>query len=112
MMIGRSVETIMAEREDNPTSGEPLMTVNELAAEPGLRGATFTLHAGEILGVAALQGHGQFELFTALFGARRATGGTITVDGEQVHLDPRTTRSTRASASIWSRRIARQKASC
>src|SRR6185437_13218284 len=68
------------------TIGEPILSVDELCADPGLRGASFTLRSGEILGVAALQGHGQFELFTAMFGARRSTGGTISVNGKTVRL--------------------------
>jgi ribose transport system ATP-binding protein len=86
MMIGRSVETVMAETGPEPAVGKAVLAVDELTAEPGLRGATFTLREGEILGVAALQGHGQFELFTSLFGARRATGGTISVDGKPLRL--------------------------
>lgn len=86
MMIGRSVETAMAETGPEATIGDPVMAIDELTADPGLRGATFTLRSGEILGVAALQGHGQFELFTTLFGACRATGGTISVNGRTVRL--------------------------
>lgn len=86
MMIGRSVETAMAETGPEATIGEPVLAVDELTADPGLRGATFTLRSGEIVGVAALQGHGQFELFTTMFGARRSTGGTITVNGKPVRL--------------------------
>jgi ribose transport system ATP-binding protein len=84
LMIGQAVETAMAEHGSQATIGGPVLTVDELSADPGLRGASFTLHTGEIIGIAALQGHGQFELFTALFGARKTTGGTITVDGKEV----------------------------
>ncbi len=84
MMIGQAVENVLDERGSGATIGAPVLTVEELTADPGLRGATFTLREGEIIGIAALQGHGQFELFTALFGARKATGGTITVDSKAV----------------------------
>jgi ribose transport system ATP-binding protein len=87
MMIGRSVETVMAaDTGPSPRVGEAVLTVDELSSEPALRGASFALHSGEILGVAALQGHGQFEMFMTLFGARRSSGGSINVNGKSVRL--------------------------
>jgi ribose transport system ATP-binding protein len=82
LMIGQAVERAMDETGPKATIGDPVLTFDHLSADPGLRGASFTVRSGEIIGVAALQGHGPFELFTALFGARKVTGGTITVDGE------------------------------
>jgi ribose transport system ATP-binding protein len=86
MMIGHSVEQLTAEAISTGEAGAPVLRVNDLSSEPGLRSATLTLHEGEIVGVAALQGHGQFELFMTLFGARRASGGTIEVNGRTVRL--------------------------
>jgi ribose transport system ATP-binding protein len=57
------------------------LEVSDLSSEPGLRGASLTIRAGEVVGLAALQGNGQLELFLTLFGARRATSGTVAVDG-------------------------------
>jgi len=86
MMIGHSVEQLTAEAIGTEEAGEPVLVVNDLSSEPGLHSATLTLHAREIVGVAALQGHGQFELFMTLFGARRASGGTIEVNGRTIRL--------------------------
>ena len=47
-----------------------------------LRDATFDLYPGEVLGVVALEGQGQDELFDVLAGAERPTSGTLTVDGK------------------------------
>ena len=47
-----------------------------------LAGVSFSLSAGEILGIAALDGQGQDELFAALAGERRAEGGEISVGGK------------------------------
>ena len=52
-----------------------------------LRDATFDLHAGEILGVAGLDGQGQAELFHALFGLQRIERGEIKVEGRAVTID-------------------------
>lgn len=86
MMIGQSVETAMDRAGSAAEIGDPVLTVEGLAADPGLRSADFTLRTGEIVGIAALQGQGQFELFTTLFGARHPTGGTISVDGKPVRV--------------------------
>lgn len=52
-----------------------------------LRDASFDVHAGEIVGVAGLDGQGQAELFHALFGLQRIERGDIKVDGRKVLID-------------------------
>jgi ribose transport system ATP-binding protein len=47
-----------------------------------LAGVSFSLRAGEILGIAALEGQGQDDLFAVLAGERRAEGGEINVAGK------------------------------
>ncbi len=51
-----------------------------------IRGVSFDLHQGEILGVAALEGQGQRDLFRALVGLERIEGGRIEVAGKPVRL--------------------------
>jgi ribose transport system ATP-binding protein len=48
----------------------------------GVRGISFTLRRGEVLGLAALEGQGQDELFEALAGQRKLEGGELRVDGK------------------------------
>jgi ribose transport system ATP-binding protein len=86
MMLGRAVEQVVAYEGPAPEVGGPVLTVTHLSSEPALRDASFTLHSGEVLGVAALQGHGQFDLFMTLFGARRRSGGTIELNGRKIRL--------------------------
>ncbi|MBF9032804.1 ATP-binding cassette domain-containing protein [Rhodobacterales bacterium HKCCE2091] len=62
-------------------TGTPRLKVRNLAAAPKLTDVSFDLHPGEVLGVVALEGQGQDELFDVLSGFRRATGGTLEVDG-------------------------------
>lgn len=50
---------------------------------PAVEHASFDIHAGEILGVAGVEGNGQFELCTALLGLRTSSG-QIEVDGRDV----------------------------
>lgn len=62
-------------------TGQPRLRVRNLAVAPKLVDASFTLHSGEVLGVVALEGQGQDELFEALAGFGRPDAGTIEVDG-------------------------------
>ena len=55
-------------------------------AGPGLVDISLTLHAGEILGVGGLAGHGHRELFFSLFGAAPATEGEIAVVGKRARM--------------------------
>jgi ribose transport system ATP-binding protein len=63
-----------------PASG-PRLTARGLASGTKLHDATFELYAGEVLGVVALEGQGQDELFDILAGSIRPSGGELQVDG-------------------------------
>jgi ribose transport system ATP-binding protein len=87
MMLGRQLERLYPERRTTSTE-RPALQVDGLAVGHRLKGADLVVHEGEILGVAGLQGHGQRELFLALFGALRARG-QIRVWGKSVTIrDP------------------------
>ena len=80
LMVGREVQE--SERGDGSRSErEPILEVRGLCAEGFLRDVSFTLHRGEILGVAGLVGAGRTTLARALFGAASITSGHITVRG-------------------------------
>jgi simple sugar transport system ATP-binding protein len=59
--------------------GKPLLRVSGLTAE-GVKDLTFTLHEGEILGLAGVDGNGQRELAEVLTGLRSWTSGTLTFE--------------------------------
>ncbi len=73
---------------------------------------SFELHEGEVLGVAGLQGHGQRELFMALFGAERAEGQVEVVGQAGDHPQPAAMRSRRRSAWRCCRRTGAIRACC
>ncbi len=73
MMLGRRLDRLYPERRATATQRIALR-VQQLEVGHRLRGADLSLREGEVLGVAGLQGHGQRELFLALFGAIRAQG--------------------------------------
>ena len=66
------------------TTGTPRLTVRNLCAGSKLADVSFDLHRGEVLGVVALEGQGQDELFDVLGGFRRAKSGVVQVDGAPV----------------------------
>lgn len=62
-------------------SGAPRLSAKNLAAAPKLQNVSFDLYPGEVLGVVALEGQGQDELFNVLSGFTKPTSGTLSVDG-------------------------------
>ena len=59
------------------TAGAPALHVRELRASPHVSNVSFTVHAGEIIGLAGLIGSGRSEVLRAIFGAAPSDGGTI-----------------------------------
>ncbi|MEH6726345.1 MAG: sugar ABC transporter ATP-binding protein, partial [Hyphomicrobiales bacterium] len=87
MIIGRSVEATFPPRDSKPAHAEkPVLEAHNLSAGDKLRDINFALHPGQILGIAGLQGMGQKDLFTALFGDTHIDSGEMIVDGSPVHL--------------------------
>jgi len=88
MMVGRDVVLTTLEKT-SPTSDEVLVRIRDLKARDNrgnqaLKGVSFDIRAGEILGVAGVDGNGQAELAEALTGLRQAEGGTVELSGEDV----------------------------
>jgi ribose transport system ATP-binding protein len=63
--------------------GPPRLAVRALADGRRLSDVSLDLQAGEVLGVVALEGQGQDELFQILAGQRRPVAGSVAVDGRQ-----------------------------
>lgn len=72
-------------RRAGSEQGAPTITVSGLCGEK-IEDVSFTLHEGEILGVAGLQGQGQREVFRMLAGVQRPSAGTIEVEGKAAKL--------------------------
>ena len=80
MMVGRELSAVFPKR--SVAIGETALEVRGLMSrEARLCDISFTLRAGEILGVAGLVGSGRTELAETLFGLRQADGGEILVRG-------------------------------
>jgi ribose transport system ATP-binding protein len=82
LMLGQAPAALAAtEGRGVATTGTPRLSVRGLAGGRKLEDATFDLAKGEVLGVVALEGQGQDELFDVLAGFRKADLGTLAVDG-------------------------------
>ena len=88
MMVGREVSLTVEKPPADP--GEPVLTVKELSAadlegRPILRDLNFDVRAGEILGIAGVQGNGQTELAEVLTGLFEGeVTGSIALDGREL----------------------------
>ena len=74
MMVGHAVTG--KERAQSHATDQPLLKVENLKTEL-LAGVNFTLHRGEVLGLAGLVGAGRGDIGRALFGLERVAGGSI-----------------------------------
>jgi ribose transport system ATP-binding protein len=81
MILGRSLAQTFPARPAAPPAGPVVLAAHGIAAGRRLKEASFTLRAGEILGVAGLQGMGQLELFLACFGMAELCAGRLEIDG-------------------------------
>lgn len=85
LMTGRSIEYVFPPRPETARDrGEPVLEVRDLSLAGVFTGVDLTVHAGEIVGLAGLVGAGRSEILETLYGARKATTGTVTVDGKRL----------------------------
>jgi len=87
LMVGR--EVIFRVEKNPPQLGEKILQVENLHAQndrglPALRGMSFDLYGGEILGVAGVSGNGQHELSEVLTGLRKATKGRAILEAHDL----------------------------
>ena len=74
------------EDAQQPCDAAPLRLRVEDLTTAGCRGVSFDIRAGEVVGVAGLQGSGREALCRALFGATRATRGRVILDERKLRL--------------------------
>src|SRR6185295_16010718 len=94
MMVGRDValaqDTTRTPSVTRQGAGtHALLDVRDLVVPSSRRanavdGVTFSVAAGEILGIAGVEGNGQTELIEAIAGLRHATSGAVLLDGSDV----------------------------
>lgn len=88
LMLGQSVDELAATVErparDRARAATPRVSARGLSARSKLQDVSFELFPGEVLGLVALEGQGQDELFGILSGSERPSAGQLLVDGSPV----------------------------
>ncbi len=90
LMVGREVQLTVDRGESHPAG--VMLEVKDLHVRGDrggdrVDGVSFEVRAGEVLGIAGVAGNGQDELVEAVMGLRRPSGGSITLDGEDITTD-------------------------
>ena len=81
LMVGREISDIYPVNKH--AIGEPVLEVKALQGKHNPASVSFTLHAGEIFGIAGLVGAGRTETLRALFGLDRVEAGDVFVLGRE-----------------------------
>jgi len=92
MMVGRPVQLVVDKDVAKP--GEPVLEVRALnvrdeRGQPAVIDLDLTVHAGEIVAIAGVQGNGQSELAQAITGLRTIDSGEVLIGGKRIRADPR-----------------------
>ena len=88
LMVGREVLLRVEKKPSEP--GETLLTVDQVSVDdyrglPAVSDVSFEVRAGEIVGLAGVDGNGQSELIDAITGLRSMHAGRVSVGGKEVH---------------------------
>ncbi len=83
-MVGRRLDQEFPRRSVIP--GPPRLVVKELRRGTKVRGVSFTLRRGEVLGLTGLVGSGRTETARLIFGVDRREGGTLELDGRKLNI--------------------------
>jgi ribose transport system ATP-binding protein len=85
LMSGRMVETVFPVREVSTVDeSSELLVVDGLTRKGEFSDVSFSVRAGEILGIAGLVGAGRSELLETIFGARKPDSGSVSVAGQRI----------------------------
>ncbi len=87
MMVGRNVEFVVQKTQMDP--GDVVLKVRDIHGKDYrgveiLKGLNLTVHRGEIVGLAGVDGNGQTELVEILTGLRKGTSGRVTINGKDI----------------------------
>ncbi|NQN87286.1 ABC transporter ATP-binding protein [Streptococcus suis] len=86
-MVGRSVSFKTEKIASNPK--EVILSIKDLVVNenrgiPAVKGLNLEVRAGEVVGIAGIDGNGQSELIQAITGLRKVKSGSITIKGEEI----------------------------
>lgn len=87
MMVGRQVSFKVSKTESSP--GDVVLKVESLSVRNnkkvlGLKEFSLEVRAGEVVGIAGVEGNGQSDLIEAITGLRKAESGSIYLNGQEI----------------------------
>lgn len=87
LMVGR--EVVFTTEKIDAKPGKDVLEVKDLVVKESrgvesVRGLNLTVRAGEIVGIAGVDGNGQSELISAIAGLSKVTSGSILLNGEHI----------------------------
>jgi len=85
LMIGRELGDYLPQSDERAV-GKELLRVDRLTVPGRFRDVSFSLHEGEIVGLAGLVGAGRSEIAQAIFGLEHVSSGTVAIDGKPAHI--------------------------
>ncbi|QIK65806.1 sugar ABC transporter ATP-binding protein [Nocardioides sp. HDW12B] len=85
LMVGRTISAFFPDKQKGTTLGEPRLELRG-CGNGYVDAVDLTVHAGEIVGLAGLQGSGRTELLEGVFGVRPFTRGEVRVSGQPTRL--------------------------
>jgi len=88
LMVGREVLFRLEKKQQS--AGKVVLSVKDVQAEndkglPALRGISFEIRSGEVVGLAGVAGNGQRELSQVITGLRKSSSGKIELSGEEIN---------------------------
>lgn len=87
LMVGRELQQLFHKQHQPPSDAAPRLEIRGVSYEGGpAAGVSFSIRAGEIVGMAGLVGAGRTELAEALFGIRRLLDGEVRIDGQAIRI--------------------------
>ncbi|WJZ03122.1 sugar ABC transporter ATP-binding protein [Corynebacterium freiburgense] len=82
LMVGRDIDDQFP--RISPTQGQPLLEVKNLTSAGNFQNVSFTVRAGEVVGLAGLVGAGRTEVVRAIAGADKVDSGEVYVNGSKL----------------------------
>lgn len=83
LMVGRELDMLYPPKRSVPL-GEPLLVVENISIGHGAQQGSFSVRAGEVLGIGGMIGSGRTELFEGLVGLRPSEAGRVTLNGAAI----------------------------
>jgi len=98
-MVGRELKSLFVKSEGNIDTAKKVLETRSLTLPGQFTDVSFTVHAGEIVGMAGLVGAGRTEIAESIFGLRPPKSGEVFVNGTKVN--PTSSRIMRANGVAY-----------